>query len=795
MEGKQKEHSQQAWQLVEDSFGVEGNAVKETLFSLGNGYIGLRGAHEECFAGLRSNTIDTTFINGFYESTPLYYPETSYGLAKEHQFMLNVPNAKCINFSLDGEKFDVFQGMVLKYDRTVDFRTGELVRNIEWTSPAGKRVLVTSRRLVSFSRKNLFAIEYEIKSINFSGTIAVNSALEDRSNGVEVDDTPRYGAAVASYGGRHLELLSSEQAGDFSAFVHRTYNSKLTLVSAIENDVTSDSGVQLKRELLASNERIEQVYRITVKEGDTIRLTKFGTYFTSLEHPEKELVNLAKKTLKDARQSGFAALCSEQKDYLSNFWHHADIDIVGDDALRQGVHFNQFHLLQSVGRDGRTSIAAKGLTGEGYGGHYFWDAEIYALPFYLYSVPEIARKMLEYRYSILNKARERAREMSHAKGALFAWRSIAGGECSSYFPAGTAQYHINADVAYAIKQYYEATLDEDFIRKYGAEIVMETARIWIGIGTYVARRNNQFCINEVTGPDEYTAMVDNNFYTNVMAQTHLRFAADLAAKLNKDSPTDFQRIAKAMDLSADEPVEWLKAADSMYLPYDKELGIHPQDDTFLNKKKWNLAENPRKSYNLPLHYHYLVIYRHQVCKQPDVVLALFLLGNRFSAEDKRRDYEYYEEITTHDSSLSHCTFSVMASEIGRPDKAYEYFMHTARGDLDDLHKNTSYGVHIAAMGGTWMAIVNGFGGMRVYDGSLRFAPYVPKKWDRYSFRVVFKSQLVQVEVERKEVRYRLLDGDALQFEHWGTPVKLTKAAPTKVVSLAPNNPRVALKST
>jgi alpha,alpha-trehalose phosphorylase len=388
--------------------------------------------------------------------------------------------------------------------------------------------------------------------------------------------------------------------------------------------------------------------------------------------------------------------------------------------------------------------------------------------------------MLEYRFLTINKARDRAREMSHKKGALFSWRTIAGEECSAFFPSGTAQYHINADIAYAIKLYYEATEDEEFITKYGAEIVMETARIWMDLGAYIARKNNKFCINAVTGPDEYTVLVDNNFYTNAMAQMHLSFAAGLAAKLKTENPEEYRRITEIMQLNESEPAEWLRAAKSMNLPYDDQLGIHPQDDTFLSKKIWNPAETPREPH-LPLHHHYLVIYRHQVCKQADVVLAMFLLGDRFNVADKKRDYDYYEPITTHDSSLSYCTFSVIASEIGYAEQAYDHFMQTARMDLDNIQGNSSYGVHVAAMGGTWMAIVNGFAGMRAYNGKLSFAPHLPSAWQSYSFKILFKGQLLHIQVDANEVRYRLLTGEAIEFEHDKLQINLTKDYPIKVV--------------
>ena len=413
-------------------------------------------------------------------------------------------------------------------------------------------------------------------------------------------------------------------------------------------------------------QRAGQAFELEVAAGQHLRLTKYGAYFSSRDYPAAELAGLARTALAAARSAGFEALCDAQQQYLADFWEHADVEIAGDDALQQGMRFNQFHLLQSVGRDGKTNIAAKGMTGEGYEGHHFWDTEIYIFPFFLYSKPEIARKLLEYRYAGLPKARERARELSHAKGALYPWRTIDGEECSAYFPAGTAQYHINADIAYSIKLYFEATGDIDYVAAAGLEIVLETARIWVGIGGY--DRAGRFCINEVTGPDEYTALVNNNYYTNAMAQMHLRFAAEMADLLRTRRPTDFARIASAIALESFEAGEWLRAAGRMALPYDAALGIHEQEDSFLTKKAWDFAGTPKQNYPLLLNYHPLVIYRHQVCKQADVVLALLLLSDQFTLEDKKRDFDYYEAVTTHDSSLSSCIFSIIASEAGYVDQ-------------------------------------------------------------------------------------------------------------------------------
>ncbi len=761
------------WCLRESAYDTATNFLHETLFALGNGYIGLRGCHEEGYSGPAGTSLDGTYLNGFYESEPIAYPEAAYGFAKTNQFMLNVPNAKGIELWCGDERFDLAHGTLANYERTLDFRTGVLQRSLEWTSPTGRRVALLSRRLVSFAHKHLFAIEVAITPLNFSGRMRVVSLLDGAVSNQQAGDDPRIGSAVS---GPALQLAAVLQKGSQSCLTQRTHNSGFTLVSAIDSLLQAGAGAgAVAAQPFQDGQRAGQVFTLDAAAGQPLRLTKYGVYFSSRDYAAADLGGLAHAALAQARANGFDALCTSQQQYLADFWQHADVEIAGDDALQQGMRFNQFHLLQSVGRDGKTNIAAKGVTGEGYEGHYFWDTEIYIFPFFLYSKPEIAKKLLEYRYAGLAKARERARQLSHAKGALYPWRTIAGDECSAYFPAGTAQYHINADIAYSIKLYFEATGDLDYMAQAGAEIVFETARIWIGIGGY--DRAGRFCINEVTGPDEYTALVNNNYYTNAMAQMHLRFAAEMVDLLRTRRASDFARIAKATDLDPGESAEWLRAAGRMALPYDAALGIHEQDDSFLGKKAWDFAATPKENYPLLLNYHPLVIYRHQVCKQADVVLALLLLSEQFTLADKKRDFDYYEAVTTHDSSLSSCIFSIIASEVGYAAKAYDYFMETARLDLDDTHGNTHYGVHTAAMAGTWMGVAYGFAGMRVTDGALRFAPTLPAKWTHYSFKIHIRGALLQVRVDAAQTEYTLLQGDALQFRHRTERVALSAAAP------------------
>jgi alpha,alpha-trehalose phosphorylase len=758
------------WCLRETGIDPDANFLNETLFALGNGYIGLRGCHEEGYSGPAGTSLDGSYLNGFYESEPIAYPEAAFGLASTNQFMLNVPNAKGIELWVGGDRLDLLTGGVEGYARTLDLRTGVLLREFVWTAAGGQRLAVRSRRLVSFAHKHLFAIAYQVTPLNFSGEITLVSSVDGAVMNQQAGDDPRIGSAVS---GPALRLQAIAQGASWSSVSQRTHNSGFTLVSAIDSVV---HGAAARCEAQQSGQRAGQKFSIDAQQGQAVELVKCGVYFSSRDYPDTELAQRAQDELARAQAAGFDALVAQQAAWLADFWAQADVEIAGDDALQQGMRFNQYHLLQSVGRDGKTNIAAKGVTGEGYEGHYFWDTEIYIFPFFLYSKPEIARKLLDYRYSGLEKARERARQMSHANGALYPWRTIAGEECSAYFPAGTAQYHINADIAYSIKLYYEASGDLAYMAQAGAEIVLETARIWIGIGNY--DRAGRFCINEVTGPDEYTALVNNNYYTNAMACMHLRFAADIVEAVAAASPADYARIVAATGLKEGEIAAWRKAANAMALPYDSALGIHAQDDTFLSKKPWDFAGTPKENYPLLLNYHPLVIYRHQVCKQADVVLALLLLSEQFTLGDKKRDFDYYEAVTTHDSSLSSCIFSIIASEVGYADKAYDYFMETARLDLDDTHGNTHYGVHTASMAGTWMGVAYGFAGMRVAEGALRFAPSLPKQWRHYQFKIHFRGALLQVRVDGAGTSYTLLAGDALAFTHRGRAVALTAAAPT-----------------
>lgn len=614
------------WEIIESDFRRDMLPRNESIFTVGNGYIGLRGNLEE----RRGSYHDGTYLNGFYDSNPIVYTEIATGYARNSQTMLNVTDGKEFRLWVNNEPFDLWTGTILDYRRVLDLRRGVLTREVVWRSPAGKSIAVRSMRAVSFTRRHLALISYSVESLNGEASLVLKSGLDGNMRNQESGKDPRVGSALK---GQILKPRGWIVEGSFVALKHETRNTHFILLCAADHHLHTSCPFTMETELEPNH--ISVVYRIKLKEKEEIRLFKYLAYHTSRDHDPDELIALARQEVSAAREKGFESLLSDQKHFLMCFWEKSDIRIEGDPAVQQSLRFNLFHLLQSTGRDGRTGIAAKGLTGEGYEGHYFWDTEIYVLPFFIYTDPEIGRKLIEFRYGILDKARERASEMSQ-KGALFPWRTIDGEECSAYYPAGTAQYHINADIVYAMRKYTEVSGDLDFLRRDGAEVLFETARFWVDFGDYIPKKAGRFCLNGVTGPDEYTAIVNNNTYTNLMARDHLEYAVKTAKMLKQKYPDDFAEVSERISLTEEEILAWEKAASGMYIPFDSHSGIYPQDDSFFDKAVWSFEKTPEKCYPLLLHYHPLVIYRHQVLKQPDLVLALFLQGNRFTAADKKK---------------------------------------------------------------------------------------------------------------------------------------------------------------
>ena len=742
------------WRLVQSAPDAEHAARDESLFALANGALGVRGGFEESPGATQGS-----FLAGAWERTPIHYHEKFAGFARATDTRVPVADGTAIRVRLGDEPLDSATGTVLAFERVLDLRHGRLERVLRWRSPHGATVELRARRVVPLQAGALLCIRLELRSIDYSGPVTFDSALSGEREAPPQGDDPRIGAgADASF-----DFASISIDADAACVAQHARRSGIA-VCAEQRHVPGD-GVAFDR-AYAGSASAHQVYGGVLVPGATLVIEKFVAYAWSeygSPQPVDALAARARRTL--AAAGSYAALADAQSAALAAFWHDATLAIDGDAASEQALRFNLFHVFQSAGRDGYGSVAAKGLTGEGYEGHVFWDAETFVLPVLAFTAPALARSLLLYRHRLLAGARAHAREMNHARGALYPWRTIGGDECSAHYPSGSAQYHINAAVAYAIRLYLDATDDVAFLHEAGAEMLFETARIWLAIGHHNPRRGGAFCIHAVTGPDEYSALVDNNWYTNLMAREHLRHAASVACLLAEEAPDVYAELCARIALDADEVAAWRRAADAMHLPYDARLAIHAQDDGFLDKPRWPATSTERP---LLLHHHPLTIFRHQVCKQADVLLGLVLAGDDVDRATKRRDFDYYEGVTVHDSTLSASTFAILAAEVGHSGKAWRYFNETLRVDLDDLHGNASHGAHMAAMAGSWLALAWGYAGLRVVDGRLAFDPTLPDAWDGYRLGLVWKGRRVQVIVTRATVRYRLLAGAPLEIAHAGS---------------------------
>jgi len=664
-------------------------------------------------------------------------------------------------------------------------KSGTLDRELLWETPAGKQVLIASRRLVSFADRHVAAISYCVTLLNAEAPVVISSEMSANGQSIRADgDDPRQ---ARDFSGRVLHPRASYSKDRRIMLCHETKKSRLLLACATESVLKSSCTNTYN--VVHSEDFGQVAFTIEARRNCPIQLTKYMVYHTSQTASPQELCGRAEWTLDRVTTHGFPQLLASQEQFLTDFWRRSDVQIkdVREDRTKRttveiqaAVRFNLFHILQASARAEDTGVPAKGLTGQAYEGHYFWDTEIYLLPFLTYTSPRIAKNLLAFRYKMLPRARARARQLGH-RGAMFPWRTISGEEASAYYAAGTAQYHINADIMYALRKYVQATGDERFLRDCGAEMLVETARLWLDLGFYSEAKGGMFCINAVTGPDEYNTVVNNNAYTNLMARENLRYAAQTVQTLREVEPDAFNVLAQKTSLEPSEVADWLRAADKMHVPYDGKLKIIPQDDDFLEREPWDFRKTPPDHYPLLLFYHPLDIYRKQVIKQADVVLAMFLLGDAFPPEMKKRNFDFYDPLTTGDSSLSSCVEAIIAAQTGDVEKAIRYGMAALLMDLADVGGNVKDGCHIASMGGTWMMLVYGFGGMRDDDGTLSFWPRrAPQDNAILRFPVTYRGQMLVIEIGVEKVEYTLREGDGLVIRHEKEEIHLTKERPAAV---------------
>jgi alpha,alpha-trehalose phosphorylase len=768
------------WCLRETGLDLDVLSQSESVFALANGHIGWRGNLDEG----EPHGLPGAYLNGVHELHPLPYAEAGYGYPESGQTMINVTDGKIVRLLVDDHPCDLRYGDLTAHERVLDFRSGILRRTAEWTSPAGRSVRITSERLVSFTQRAIAAIAYEVEPLDGTVSVAVQSELVANEQLPHDTGDPRVAAAVDS----PLEAEEHFAQDTRLRLVHRTKSSGLRVGAAADHLVDGPAGTSWSAESEPDVSRL--TVTCTLQPGERLRLVKFVGYGWSGQRSLPAVHDQVDAAVATARSTGWEGLLAEQRAFLDHFWSCADVEVDGDAQIQQAVRFALFHVLQAAARGEERAIPAKGLTGTGYDGHSFWDVESFVLPMLTYTAPQTVAPVLRWRHSTLPAARERARQLGLA-GAAFPWRTINGAECSAYWPAGTAAFHVNADIAVAAARYVEATNDETFERGPGLELLVETARLWHSLGHHDPE--GVFHIDGVTGPDEYSAIARDNVYTNLMARRNLLAAADTAAR-HADR-------AEELGVDDEETAAWRDAAARIAMPYNEVLGVHEQSAGFTGYQHWDFANTSPEQYPLLLHFPYFDLYRKQVVKQADLVFAMVTCGDDFTPDEKARNFAYYEALTVRDSSLSACCQAVMAAETGHMRLAYSYLSEAALMDLENLEHNTRDGLHIASLAGTWMALVIGLGGMRRHEGNegthgtLEFAPRLPERLTGLRFTVLVQGRRLRVDIRRQSAGYTMERGSPLRILHHGEPFTVfagqpvERAVPTAPVLPEPQQPK------
>lgn len=747
------------WQVRETRLDLDLLAQSESLFTLSNGHVGLRGNLDEG----EPYGLPGTYLNSFYEVRPLPYAEAGYGYPEAGQTLVDVTNGKIFRLLVEDEPFDVRYGRLISHERTLDLRAGTLCRTAHWRSPAGKQIKLVSTRLVSLTQRGVAAVEYTIEAVEEFVRVTVQSELVTNEDLPETSGDPRVSAIL----NQPLEAVEHENTECGALLMHRTRASALMMAAAMDHEVEVPGRVEISTDARPDLARTTIICGL--RPGQKLRIVKYLAYGWSRLRSRPALRDQVAAALHSARYSGWQGLLDSQRSYLDEFWDNADVEVEGDPESQQAVRFGLFHLLQASARAERRAIPAKGLTGTGYDGHAFWDTESYVLPVLTYTAPHAVADALRWRASTLRYAKERATELG-LRGASFPWRTIHGQECSGYWPAGTAAWHINADIAMAFERYRIVTGDESLEKECGLTVLVETARLWLSLGHH--DRHGVWHLDGVTGPDEYTAIVRDNVFTNLMAAHNLVTAAE-ACNRHPDA-------ADALGVTTEETAAWRDAADAINIPYDEELGVHQQCEGFTTFAEWDFEANT--TYPLLLHYPYVRLYPAQVIKQADLVLAMQLRSHAFTPEQKARNVDYYERRTVRDSSLSACTQAVLCAEVGHLDLAHDYAYEAALIDLRDLHHNTRDGLHMASLAGAWTALVVGFGGLRDDEGTVSLDPQLPDGITRLRFRLRWRDFRLTVDVNHAEVTYTVHDGPGseLTIRHAGEEVTLSTDAPKTI---------------
>jgi maltose phosphorylase len=722
------------WSIVEKGFDKENIKASESIFSIGNGAMGQRANFEEMYSG---DTLQGSYIGG------IYYPDKTRvgwwknGYPEYFAKVLNAPNWIGIDIVINNTQLDLNNCKVSEFQRELNMKEGWLSRSFVAVLPSGEKIQVYTKRFISLKYNEIGAIEYHVKALNYSSKITLTPYLDA---GILNEDS--------NYDEHFWETLGMYEEQYKGCVLAKTLKTEFEVATAMSVKFYLNSeSVEPVQQNNFLDDKLSYSYTVEQSEGDVVSIYKYGSYVSSLNHKSESLVSVALANVDKAKGIGFEQLLKDQAKDWASIWHMADIEIAGDVKAQQGIRFNIFHLNQTyLGTDSRLNIGPKGFTGEKYGGSTYWDTEAYCIPFYMATKDaNVARNLLLYRYNQLDKAIENAQKLGFDNGAaLFPMVTMNGEECHNEWEITFEEIHRNGAMVYGIYNYVNYTQDNTYIPKYGLEVMIAVARFWKQRVNY-SEAKNKYVILGVTGPNEYENNVNNNFYTNYLARWCLNYTAACVEEVKSDHNADFERISKCTNLKLEELKDWRHIANNMYLPFSESERVFLQQDGFLDKDLLPATSLPMEQRPINQHWSWDRILRSPYIKQADVLQGLYFFETDFTTEEIERHFDFYEPITVHESSLSPCVHAILAAAIDRIPKAYEQYLRTARLDLDDYNHEVDEGLHITSMAGTWMSIVQGFGGLRVWDdGKLMFRPQIPEEWESYSFKINNRGCIIKV---------------------------------------------------
>ena len=741
------------WNVIEESFHADNLRAFESIFSLGNGRLGQRGNFEETYS---SDTLQGSYLAGisYLDKTRVGWWKNGY--PNYFTRIPNAPNWSGIIVRLIDEELDLALWDVDSFERRLDMKEGISYRDFQVTSPKGHKLKVHVEHITSMANQNLCIIKYSVTSVNYEGKISLVPYI----NGDVKHETSNFNEKM-------WNILRAETTSEYAYLWTQTRHEDSQVCSCMTYQLFKNS-----KEITGNPIKIEKE-KMTgfsigadVKPGERVTLIKYTAVLSSLYYDRQLLVDEAVSESKKAKAIGWDALVNEHKKVWEDIWNETDVIIDGDPEAQQGIRFNIFQLNQTYrGDDPRLNIGSKGFTGEKYGGNTYWNTELCCVPFFLLSNPkDVARNLLLYRYNHLPKAIENAKKLGFSGGAaLYPMVTINGDECHNEWEITFEEIHRNSIIAYAIMLYTTMTGNKEYVAHYGLEVLIAISRFWSQRVSF-SQPKQKYVILGVTGPNEYENNVDNNWYTNYSCIQCLNVTLEYLEMIALEYPDEYARIRRKTSFDKEETYRWKEIIDNMYMPEDKELGIFVQHDGYLDKELKTVQDIPANERPINQHWSWDRILRSCYIKQSDVLLGLYLYYTNFDKEFIRRNFDFYEPRTVHESSLSPYLHSILASRVGYVDKAYNLFLHAIRLDLDDYNNELEQGLHITSMAGGWLAIVRGFAGMQVLEGLMSFSPTIPQKWNSYTFKINFRERTLQLCINKRNIEVRLIKGQSLKIK-------------------------------